>query len=177
MDLQWILVGEVVATQGNKGEVRVVPHTEFPERFSNMETVRLFRKGTSEPEQICVLEGARLHREFVILKLRSIDSIDQAEALRGMEIKVTQDELVELPAGRYYIFRLIGLEVVTTEGQKLGKVTDVLETGANDVYVVKPYKGVTDQKEILIPVIESVVKEIAPEKGTIVISLMEGLVE
>ena len=110
-------------------------------------------------------------------RLKDVDSIDQAEKLRGMLIKVSVDELMPLPPGRYYIFQIIGLECRTESGTPLGVVTDVLQTGANDVYVVKPYKGVTRQKEILIPVIPQVVKDIRPEEGVLVIEPMDGMLE
>lgn len=92
-------------------------------------------------------------------------------------IKVGLDELMPLPPGRYYIFQLIGLECVTPSGQKLGTITDVLQTGANDVYVVKPYPGVTKQREILLPVIEDVVLEIDLDGKRVVVELLDGLLD
>ena len=94
-----------------------------------------------------------------------------------MFIKVGRDEVVPLPEGSYYIFELVGLECVTTTGVSLGRITDVLQTGANDVYVVKPNPGVTTMSEILIPAIDEVVLDISLEKGQVLIELMDGLLD
>ena len=176
-DTKWIVVGEIVATQGNRGEVKIVPHTEFPERFFSMDSVRLFEEGAKEPYGVFVLEGCRSHKEALVLKLENVDTIDDAERLRKMLIKVSVDELMPLPPGRHYIFQLIGLECRTVSGEKLGVISDVLQTGANDVYVIKPYPGVTKLKEILIPVIPQVVLEIKPEEGYVLVELLEGLLD
>lgn len=177
MNLKWVLIGEIVAPQGNRGEIKVMPHTEFPERFQEMDRVRLFAKKDEEPRRIVEVEGCRFHKGAVILKLKDIDSIDEAEELRGMFIKVGRDEVVPLPEGSYYIFELVGLECLTTTGVSLGRITDVLQTGANDVYVVKPNPGVTTMSEILIPAIDEVVLDISLEKGQVLIELMDGLLD
>lgn len=174
---KWIVIGEVVGTQGNRGEIKVIPHTEFPDRFSTMEEIRLFKEGQENPTRIHELVDARFHKEALILKLKDVDDIGAAEELRKMLIKVGVDELMPLPPDRYYIFQLIGLECLTTSGRKLGKITDVLQTGANDVYVVHPEPGVTKLKEILLPVIPDVVLEIKPEEGIVVVELLEGLLD
>lgn len=174
---KWIVVGEVVAPWGNRGEVKIIPHTEFPERFEQMEAVRLFLKGAEEPLGLFPLESCREHKDGILLKLKDVDSIDQAEKLRHTLIKVSVDELMPLPPGRFYIFELIGLECRTESGMKLGVVADVLQTGANDVYLVKPYPEVSRQKEILIPAIPQVVKDIRPEEGLMIIELMDGLLD
>lgn len=176
--MRWVLIGEIVATQGNKGEVRVLAHTEFPERFSTMTEVLLFRRNNNlEPDFTFIVENSRFHKGFVILKLETVDNIDQALALKGLEIKVDRNDVVPLPSGRNYIFELIGLQVVTTEGLVLGEISDVLQTGANDVYIVKPQSGVTDNKEILIPVIAEVVVDINLETGSVLVDLPDGLLE
>lgn len=176
-DTKWIVVGEIVATQGNRGEVKIIPHTEFPERFFSMESVRLFKEGAKEPYGVFALEGCRSHKEALVLKLENVDTIDDAERLRKMLIKVSVDELMPLPPGRYYIFQLIGLECRTVSGEKLGVISDVLQTGANDVYVIRPNPGVTKLKEILIPVIPQVVLEIKPEEGYMLVELLDGLLD
>ncbi len=163
--------------QGNKGELKVIPHTEFPERFDEMESIRLFRRDEDEPYGVFCLEGCRSHKGALILKLEGVDDISGAEQLRGMLIKISAEELTPLPPDRHYIFQLIGLECVTPSGEKLGKISDVLQTGANDVYVVEPYPGVTRQKEILIPVISDVVLQIDLENKRVVIKLLEGLLD
>ncbi|HHT37251.1 MAG: ribosome maturation factor RimM [Candidatus Wallacebacter cryptica] len=177
MRYKWILIGEIVSAQGNKGEVRIVGHTDFPERFLSMDHVLLFRKAASEPAYRLEIEHSRMHKGFIILKLAGIDTIDQALALKGLEIKVDRSDVVPLPSGRNYIFELIGLKVVTTEGLELGEITDVLQTGANDVYVVKPNPGVTQNREILIPVIAEVVLEVDLDKQLVLVNLLDGLLD
>lgn len=174
---KWILIGEIVGTQGNRGEIKVISHTEFPERFFEMSDVRLFEKEQEEPYGVFVLEACRTHQEALILKLEGVDSISEAEQLRKMLIKVSVDELMPLPPGRHYIFQIIGLECITTSGDKLGVITEVLQTGANDIYVVRPYSGVTKLKEILIPVIPDVVININPTEGVVLVELLDGLLE
>lgn len=177
MKLDWILIGEIVASQGNGGEVRVFPQTDFPERFANMEEIVLFKPNSNTVKLKFQLEKARLHKNFVILKLAGVDDISAAEKLRGMEIKVARDQVVPLPEGQNYIFELIGLQVYTTEGLFLGTITDVLRTGANDVYVVKPEPGITKLKDILIPVIDDVVLKIDIENHKVLVQLLDGLLE
>ena len=178
MEVKWILIGEIVATQGNKGEVRVLPHTDFPERFMKMDQVLLFRKTSSEPDLELRIEHVWMHKGFVILKLAGIDTMNQAQSLKGMQIKIDRKDVVPLPSGRHYIFDLIGLKVVTTQGKTIGVVTDVLQTsGANDIYVDKPELGITKQKEILIPVIYDVVVSVDLEQQQIVINLLDGLLD
>lgn len=174
---EWIVIGEIVGTQGNRGEIRVIPHTEFPDRFSQMDSVRLFPEGKDTPYGVFALEGSRYHQGALILKLHGVDSITEARQLRKMLIKVSEDELMPLPPGRYYIFQLIGLQCITTSGQNLGVITDVLQTGANDVYVVQPNPGVTKLKEILIPVIPQMVLEIKPAEGMVLVELLDGLLD
>jgi 16S rRNA processing protein RimM len=176
-EAKWIVIGEIVSTQGNRGEVKVIPHTEFPERFFAMESVRLFEGNDPAPYGVFPLEGCREHKEAVILKLAGVDSISEAERLRKMLIKVSVDELMPLPPGRLYIFQIIGLECQTTSGEKLGVITDVLQTGANDVYVIRPYAGVTKLKEILIPVVPHVVLDIRPDDGYVLVELLDGLLD
>lgn len=177
MEYKWILIGEIVSTQGNKGEIRVVAHTEFPERFLTMDQLLLFQKSGSEPAYRIKIENCRFHKGFVIIKLAGVDTIEQASALKGLEIKVHRSDVVPLPSGRNYIFELIGLKVITTEGVELGTITDVLQTGANDVYVVKPKPGITKNQEILIPVIEDVVLEVSLDNQTVLVKLLNGLLE
>ena len=169
-------MAEVVAAQGNQGEVKIIP-TQISERFSNMKEVRLFAPHEDEPVLLEPIEACRFHKETVILKLKGIDSISEAEKLQKMQIKVQVNELMPVPPDRYYIFQIIGLKCATADGVELGQVTDVLQTGANDVYVVRPNPGITKLQEILIPVIDEVVLEINVEKGHILVNLLDGLLD
>ena len=102
------------------------------------------------------LESVRMQKNAILVKFRGLDTPEDWSPLRNKELFVTEDELMPLPAGQYYIHQIVGLEVVDEQEQILGRVTDVLQTGSNDVYVVKT----TDGKELLLAAIDSVVKEI-----------------
>ncbi len=176
-DYKWILIGKIVNTQGNKGEICVLPYTDFPDRFGTMDHVLLFHENNEMPRLNLPIEAVRYHKGFVILKLAGIDNIDTAQRLVDMEVKVDQNDVVPLPADRHYIFQLIGLKAVSTEGVELGIICDVLKTAANDVYVIKPHPGITYHKEVLIPVIDSVVLEIDLENQIVTVDLPDGLLE
>lgn len=176
MDVKWIVIGEVGRTQGLRGELRLRPQTEFPERFAAMESLLLFDRDGHTLHGEYAVEAVRFQQDSVIVKLAGIDSINEAERLKGLLVQVQPEDLVPLPEGRHYIFELIGLKVITTEGQYLGTVEDVLQTGANDVYSVRPADPKRRQP-ILIPVIEDVVQDIDVEQGVITIQLMKGLLD
>ena len=162
---EFLIVGRILAPWGIKGEVKVEVITDFPERFAPRNLVYL----NASPFEI---ESCRPHKQFLLLKLATIDSIEAAEKLRGCELTIPRAELPELPEGQYYTFQLIGLDVVTTKGQRLGQVTDIMATASNDVYIVEGKRG-----EILIPAIDDVVKTIDLKKGTIIIEAIEGLLD
>ncbi|RJQ27144.1 MAG: 16S rRNA processing protein RimM [Peptococcaceae bacterium] len=163
----YISIGKIIGTQGREGEVRVLPLTDFPERFLNMKHVCLFSRNT---RRNLFVEAARLYRQFVVMKLKGIDDMEAAVSLKGSLVQVTRDELVPLPSENYYIFEVIGLAVFTEEGLPLGKVSEVLKTGANDVYIIE-----TGEKPILIPALRKVVTEIDLKAGRMTVKLPEGL--
>lgn len=165
MDSQFIAVGRVVATWGMRGDIKVEVMTDFPDRFSPQEKVYI--KGRA-----VTIERSRWHRGRVILKLAAIDSVEDAEGLRGRFLEVPQSQLRQLPKGEYYQFQLLGLEVWTTEGELLGQIAHILPTGSNDVYVVPSRHG-----ELLIPAIEDVVKSVDLKRGRIVIEVIAGLLQ
>jgi len=163
----WFIIGQIVNTQGHKGEVRVIPLTDFPERFYDLEKVFLdLPEGLQEVE----LEKVRFHKQFVILKLAGLETMDQAETLKNVYLKIKPEQAVTLPEGHYFIRDIIGLEVVTLQGETIGKIANVLQITANDVYVVK--KG---SQEILLPAIKDVIKEIDLTKKKMWINPLEGL--
>lgn len=162
---EFLIVGRILAPWGIKGEVKVEVLTDFPERFAPRKIVYL----DTRPVEI---ESRRYHKQHLVLKLVSIDSIEVAEKLRGQDLTISSAELHTLPEGQYYTFQLIGLKVMTTEGKTLGRVTDIMTTPSNDVYVVKGKLS-----EILIPAIGDVVKSIDLKKGRIVIEAIEGLLD
>lgn len=175
MDLQerLIRVGSLVNTQGIRGEVRVISRTDFPEkRFVKGSRLFLVHPDFPEPVEL-IVESARVHKNFYLLKFVGHPSINDVEKYKGGELKVPESELVPLPAGSHYIHQLIGCRVVTEEGRELGELVDVLQPGANDVYVVKPPKG----KDILLPVIPDCVKEVDVKNKRVRVHLMEGLID
>lgn len=165
-----ITVGEIVNTQGNRGEVRVLPLTDFPERFKNMKKVRLQKDGRID---YYLIEKVYAHKKFMVFKFAGVNDMDIAETLKGALIMVTREELMPLPEHTYYIFDLIDLKVFNQTGRFLGQVTDVLQTGANDVYVVE---GVSE-RPLLIPALKSVVQKIDLKEGQMIVELLEGLEE
>jgi 16S rRNA processing protein RimM len=145
----------------------VVVLTEFPGRFETTEWVHLGDEFEAVPYR---LEKYRWHKKNILLTLAGITDRTQAEQLRGQLVQVPVEEAVALPAGSYYLYQLFGLRVVTTGGDPLGVITDVLETGANDVYIVEQ-----DGRQLLLPAIPDVVKAIDLEQGQMVVELIEGL--
>jgi 16S rRNA processing protein RimM len=178
----FLIVARVLRPHGVYGEVSCEIITEFPQRFGRTKRVfltparssgRLEPLAGAEPKPFAVsasrLVQYRGHPE-VLLTLETVADRDAADALRGWLVQVPESESWRLPRGRFYWHQIIGLRVVTAEGEEIGTVTDILETGANDVYVVK-----VDGRERLIPAIKDVVTEIAPERGEMVVSLLPGL--
>jgi 16S rRNA processing protein RimM len=169
----FIAVGKVTTFQGNLGEVRVLPFTDFPEQFSP--GVRL-RATKADAIRFLDVEGVRRHKRFIVLKFAGVDCIDDAEALRDAILEVPGTELVTLPQGHYYAFEIEGLKVVTTEGRHLGKVVGVISGLANDVYEVARDQGEFGRQEkILIPAVREIVKDIDLELGTMIVDLIPGL--
>ena len=168
---QYITVGKIVNTHGNKGMVRVLPLTDFPERFQQ-ERVLFVRLG--DVSRQLHIEHSSPHKKFIIIKFQEIPDMNAAEELKGALIQVAREDLHPLPDGSFYIFQLLGLRVFDQEGSFLGVVKDVLVTGANDVYVVERDTG---GRPLLIPALKDVVLEIDLEQVRMVVSLPEGLVD
>jgi len=162
---QFLIIGRILAPWGVKGEVKVEVLTDFPERFAPRKVVYL----DAHPLEI---ERCRPHKQHMVVKLATIDSIEVAEKLRGQDLNIPGSELFTLPEGQYYAFQVIGLKVVTTESKTLGRIKEIMTTPGNDVYIVEGKRG-----EILIPAIEDVVKSIDLKKGKIIIEAIEGLLD
>ena len=160
---EFITVGEIIALWGVKGELRVEPATEFPERFAASSKLYVNR-------QPVTVDSCTWHKGKATIKLSTIDSIEDARKLRGQPIEIHHSQLKPLPEGQYYHFQLIGLEIRTTQGELVGNITEILTSESNDSYVVHGIKG-----EILIPAIEDVVKSIDLDEGRVIIEPMEGL--
>jgi len=162
-DLEFITIGQILAPWGVKGKLKVAVITDFPERFTPHSRIYIKR-------QPMTIDSTEWHKAKAIIKLNTVDSIEEAQKLRGQPIEIPHSQLHPLPEGQYYHFQLIGLEVWTTQGELLGNITDILTAESNDNYVVSGAKG-----EILIPAIEDVVKSIDLGKGHIIIEPIEGL--
>lgn len=161
-------VGVITSTHGVRGEVKVFPTTDDVSRFKKLKQVIL-----DDGKQKIDLEIAsvKFFKNMVILKFKGIDNINDVEKYRRAQILVTRENAVPLGEDEYFIADLIGLSAKSDEGEDLGTITDVLQTGANDVYVL-----MTPQKEeILVPAIKDCIKEVDMEKGEMLIHLLPGL--
>ncbi|MBN2083829.1 MAG: 16S rRNA processing protein RimM [Anaerolineales bacterium] len=151
---------------GVKGELLLEVLSDFPGRLTRNE--QLYAGDEQHP---LVVENVRRHGTDMLLQLQAVRDRDAAEKLRGMVLSIRVDDLPPLPAGVYYLHQIEGLEVVTEQGERLGRVKEILKTGANDVYVVQG-----GEREILLPAIPQVIREVRLEEGKIIIRMMEGLV-
>ena len=162
--------GKIVNTHGLRGEVKVVPWTDYPDDFENIDYVYVKKKTGEEKLHI---SSIKYQKNNLIIKFREIKDINEAELYKNLVLYVERDMLGELPEGVYYIADLLGSKVITADGGEIGIIADVFNTGANDIYDVKR----EGKKNMLIPVIDEVVKNIDIENKIITIEMMEGLDE
>jgi 16S rRNA processing protein RimM len=165
---KYLRVGVISTTHGIKGEVKVYPTTDNPDRFLELKQVFLDTGKDLLPLEI---EGVKFFKQMVILKFKGIDDINDIEKYRNKDLLISRENAVPLEEDEYFICDLIDSEVVTDEGEKLGILTEILTTAANDVYVVKTSEG----KEILIPFIKECILKIDVENKEILVHLMKGL--
>ena len=168
-ELRYLAIGRIVRAHGVRGEISVAVLTDFPERFETLEWVYVGNEFEAQPFR---LEKHRWHKKNVLLTLAEITSRTQAEQLRGQFIQVPVGEAIPLPDGGYYLYQLIGLQAITATGELLGTIDSVIETGANDVYIIKS----DERTELLIPAIADVIKSVDLDKRQIIIELMDGLI-
>ena len=169
MSGEFITIGKVISTQSNKGEVKVLPLTDSTDRFNNLDTVFL---RNSNSRTTLNIEKIRIKENTVILKLKDIENIQEAKTIVGSFLEVKRENAVKLPKDTYFLFEIIGLEVYDENNIFLGKVENVISTGSNDVYIVKD----KNKKELSIPAIREVVKNIDLEKKRITIKMVDGLI-
>jgi 16S rRNA processing protein RimM len=155
-----------------RGELRVEIITAFPELLEKHQSFILSSPRAPDEGTEYAVETLRFHAGILLLKLAGCDDRNAAELLRGMLVQVPAESAVPLESGEHYQFQIIGLAVETDAGQRLGKVVQVLETGANDVYVIRGPFG-----EILLPAVDEVVREVDPASGRMVVHLLPGLVD
>ncbi|RLL45295.1 ribosome maturation factor RimM [Oceanobacillus piezotolerans] len=164
-------VGKIINTHGIRGEVKVLRISDFEDRFQKGKKLFLVKDNGESVE--LTIDGHRLHKGFDLLHFKEFNNINEVEQFKGLFLKITKEQLTELEENEFYYHEIIDCEVYTISGEKLGVVKEILSPGANDVWVVKPNKG----KDILIPYIEDVVKEVSITEKKIIIEPMEGLLD
>ena len=174
-DMKRITIGQISKVRGLKGEMVVVSLTDDPQRFCGLEKVLVSKDediAEFEVEKVRIgLETKRL-KEKVLLKLKGVEGPEEAKKLVGSYLEIERENLVRLPEGRYFIFDIIGLKVITTEKKEVGTVKEVISLPVNDVYVVQG-----EEKEYDIPALKEVVKKIDLEKKIMIIEPQEGLLD
>ena len=160
-------VGAITSTHGLPGEVKVFPTTDDPKRYNQLKEVWL---DTGKEKVNLKVERVRYFKQFVIVKFRGFDRIEDVERFVKKSLYVTRDQAVRLKKDEYFVADLIGLRVMNEDGSSLGILSDVLSTGANDVYVVTE-----GQREILIPAIKQCILQVNVEEGFVKVHLLEGL--
>ena len=165
---KYLEIGQIVNTFGIKGMVKVKPFTDDIKRFDKLKKVYIENKNSRKEYEI---EEIKYHKEMVLIKFKGIENPEDANLLRESYLTVDRDSEEPLEEGTYYIVDMIGLEVETEEGEKLGSLVDIFNTGSNDIYVVKNELG----KQILLPAIKDVIKKIDMEKRKITVHLIPGL--
>lgn len=161
-------VGVITSTHGVRGEVKVFPTTDDPTRFKKLKKIIL---DTGKEQLELEIAGVKFFKNMVILKFREFDNINDVEKYRQKKLYVTRENAVKLKKNEYFIADLIGLRVQTDEGEALGELTDVIQTGANDVYVVRTI----DEDELLLPAIRECIREVDIEARNMVVHMMPGL--
>ena len=167
---EYLEVGKIVNTHGLKGEIKVIPLTDDPKRFLKLKKVYIDKVSSIEKVEI---EDVKFQKTTVILKLKGIDDLNSAESLKELFLKVDRQDAIKLPKDSFFVCDLIGCEVFDDMGKSLGILKEVLKTGSNDVYSV----GREQEKEILIPALKTVVKEILIKDRKIIVSLPKGLID
>jgi len=168
-ETEWVTIGQIVAFFGLRGELKVRLLTDIPNRFEQLEAVYV-----GPDQQRYSIEHVRPYKgEMIILKLLGIDDANDAEALRLQDLVLPASQLAELPEGSYYQHDILGLTVLTLSNQQLGQIADIIETGSNDVYLIKGPDG----EQVMIPAIKEVVKQIDLIRRTMYIDPLPGLLE
>jgi 16S rRNA processing protein RimM len=166
----FLVIGQMLRPHGVRGEMRTAIHTGLPERFTWLDEVYVGYDPEDENPQPYTVENVRFHQGHVLVKLRGFDGRDEIDELRGKWLMVPVAEAVPLEEDEVFFYQLEGLEVYTDAGEYLGKLTEVMETGANEVFVVQGPRG-----EILLPNTEEVVQQVDLEAGQVVITPLPGL--
>lgn len=180
----FLRVGVITSTHGLKGEVKVFPTTDEPNRFDDLKHVYLkpvsasgLKKVSSQMTQLTITQ-ARYFKQFAILKFKGYNRIEDVENWKHYELYVSREDAIPLEEDEYFITDLIGLKVINDDTEEeIGTLTDVLQTGANDVYQVKTIPGIAKNDEILFPAIAECIKSVDLASGTIRVHVMKGLLD
>lgn len=163
-------VGQIVNSYGIKGFFKVVPFTDDITRFDDLETIYIEKNKRLEEKEI---EEVRYHKHLVLLKIKGIDDINDTEQYKNCILKIERKDAVKLPKDTYFITDMIGIEVYTEDNNEfLGNLVDIFPTGSNDIYVVKDELG----KQILLPAIGEVIKDVNIKEKKMIVKLIPGLV-
>ena len=165
---QFLQVGVISSTHGIRGEVKVFPTTDDPARFKKLKKVLL---DTGKERLELEIQSVKFFKQFVIVKFRGIDNINDIEKYKGKSLMVPREDAVQLEEDEYYIADLIGMEEYT-DGGRFGTLKDVMETGANEVYIIDS----DEHGEVLVPAIHDCILDVDVEKQTMKIRLMDGLI-
>lgn len=163
-------VGVITSTHGVRGEVKVFPTTDDPNRFKRLKEVIL---DTGKEELVLEVEGVKFFKQFVILKFKGLDNINDIEKYRQKSLYVTRQNAVRLRKDEYFVADLMGMEVVDEQNVKIGVMKSVMETGANDVYVI----DMTDGRELLLPAIKQCILNVDMESNVMQVHVLEGLLD
>lgn len=166
---QLLQVGVISSTHGVRGEVKVFPTTDNLRRFEELDEVIL---QTRTEQRHLAIAGVKYFKQFAILKFKGIDNINDIEKYKGCALFVTREQAQPLEENEYYIADLIGMQVYTEDGARFGELKDVMETGANDVYIIRT----EEHGEVLIPAIRDCILEVDVEEQKMTIHLMDGLI-
>ncbi len=168
---QYLIVGEILRPHGIRGELRLRILTDYPERLTAGKQLYVGEDVSDSQMQTFTIEALRTNKEYGLLKLSEIDDRNAAERLRDLLVMIPLDQAVPLDEGEVYLFELIGMAVQTDTGESFGEIVDIIETGANDVYVVdSPQHG-----EVLVPAIDECILKIDANARVVTIHLMDGL--
>lgn len=166
---EYLQVGKIVNTHGVRGEMKLIPLTDDPKRFDDLDWIYIEKDGMHK----CRIESVKYFKGSVIIKLEGIDTPEAAAAYREHFLLVDRQNAVKLPEDTFFICDIIGSRVFDENGSELGELQDVLQTGSNDVYVVRNESG----REILIPALKSVVRSVLPEQKRIDVVVPKGLLD
>jgi 16S rRNA processing protein RimM len=165
-----VTIGKILKPRGIRGEVKVLPLTDIPDRFDHLSSV--YVDTGDDPIGRITIDHVSYYKGFVYLRFKGYNSIEKVKPFVGCALQVDREESPELPEGLYYHFEIIDSDVYTDDGQYLGKVTDILETGSHDVYIVRG-----EEREYLIPSTKEVVTQIDRQNRKILIHPLEGLLD